>query len=229
MRTSHEGEWVVIQSNSLPWHGAKTVLVVDDHPVVRKGVRTIVESTERFEIVGEAADGLEAIRQAESLRPDIVVLDLAMPTLGGIETIVELRRRLPGVEILVFTLHRNEKVFLQTMAAGARGYVCKGESDHLGPALEAVARREGYLSPTVSETVAHEATEEVWDRRPLTDRERQIVRLVAQGHSNKEIARLLEISIKTTETHRASAMRKTGTNSAAALTIYAARNGLVDL
>ena len=170
------------------WRGMRTVLVVDDHPVVRKGVRTIVESLESFEIVGEAADGFEALEQAESLRPHIIVLDLAMPNLGGIETITELRRRLPGLEILVFTLHRNDQLFLQAIEAGARAYVCKGESDHLSPALEAVSRHEAYLSPTVKEAMSQVSSEEMWDRRPLTDRERQIVRLVAQGHSNKDIA-----------------------------------------
>ena len=214
---------------SAPWHGTRTVVVVDDHPVVRKGVRTIVESLEQFEVVGEAGDGAEAVELAESTHPDIVVMDLAMPGVGGIEAIGELRRRLPSAEILVFTLHRSDQLYLQAMDAGARAYVCKGESEHLGPALEAVSRHRPYFSPAVSEVMAPQSGEELWDRRPLTNRERQIVRLVAQGHSNKEIARLLKISVKTTETHRASAMRKTGTNSVASLTLYAARNGLVDL
>lgn len=217
------------QLNSASWHGSKTVLVVDDHPVVRKGVCTMVESLDQFEVVGEAGDGFGAIELAESLDPDIVVIDLAMPHLGGIEAIVELKRRLAAVEILVFTLHRSDQLYLQAMDAGARAYVSKAESDHLSPALEAVSRRLPYFSPAVSEAASHQSGEELWDRKPLTIRERQIVRLVAEGHSNKEIARLLRISVKTTETHRASAMRKTGTNSVSALTIYAARNGLVDL
>lgn len=217
------------QPNTVPWHGNRTVLVVDDHPVVRKGVCTIVESLDQFEVIGEAGDGLGAIELAEATNPDIVVMDLAMPHLGGIEAIVELKRRLAGVEILVFTLHRSDQLYLQAMDAGARAYVCKAESDHLSPALDAVSRHQAYFSPAVGEAAAHQSSEELWDRKPLTIRERQIVRLVAEGHSNKEIARMLKISVKTTETHRASAMRKTGTNSVSALTIYAARNGLVDL
>lgn len=217
------------QPKTVQWRGTKTVLVVDDHPVVRKGVRTIVESLDQFEVVGEAGDGAEAIELADALTPDIVILDLAMPQLGGIEAIVGIRRCLSGVEILVFTLHRSDQLYLQAMDAGARAYVCKGESDHLSAAIEAVSRRQAYFSPAVSEAVSQLSSDELWDRKPLTVRERQIVRLVAQGYSNKEIARLLNISVKTTETHRASAMRKTGTNSAAALTVYAARNGLVDL
>ncbi|HEY6817037.1 MAG TPA: response regulator transcription factor [Croceibacterium sp.] len=219
----------MLQSNSAPGGGARTVLVVDDHPVVRKGVRTIIESMERFEVVGEAGDGWEAIEQAESVRPDIIVLDLAMPRLEGIDTVVELKRRDSSAEILVFTLHQSDHRCLQAIGAGARAYVCKNESDHLGPALEAVSRGRTYLSPAVNEALSLQSKEEAWDRRALTDRERQVVRLVAQGHSNKSIARLLKISIKTTETHRASAMRKTGANSASALTIYAVRNGIVDL
>lgn len=219
----------MLQSHSVSAHGMRKVLVVDDHPVVRKGVRTIIESLDQFEVVGEAADGREAVDQVEAIHPDIVVLDLAMPQFAGLDAIADLKRRHAGVEILVFTLHRSDYRCLEAMDAGARGYVCKSESDHLGPALEAVSRRQAYFSPTVNEALTQESHEESWDRRPLTDRERQIVRLVAQGHSNKAIARLLSISVKTTETHRASAMRKTGTNSAAALTIYAARNGIIDL
>lgn len=215
--------------NAGSWSGTRTVLVVDDHPVVRKGVRTIVESLGQFEVVGEAGDGAEAVTAAEATKPDIVILDLAMPHVGGIEAIGELRHRVPGVEILVFTLHRSDQLYLQAIAAGARAYVCKGESEHLGPALEAVSRHLPYSSPAVSEVIAHQSSDELWDRKPLTNRERQIVRLVAEGHSNKEIARMLDISVKTTETHRASAMRKAGVNSVAALTVYAARNGLVDL
>jgi DNA-binding NarL/FixJ family response regulator len=203
--------------------------VVDDHPVVRKGVRTIIDSMDNFEVVGEAADGREAVSQVNSVHPDIVVLDLAMPQFDGLDAIADLKRHHAGVEILVFTLHRSDHRCLEAMDAGARGYVCKSESDHLVPALEAVSRHQAYFSPMVDEALSQQSLDEAWDRRPLTDRERQIVRLVAQGHSNKAIARLLLISIKTTETHRASAMRKTGTNSAAALTIYAARNGIVDL
>jgi len=220
---------MLLQSNSAAGRGARTVLVVDDHPVVRKGVRTIVESLDRFEVVGEASDGWEAIEQAGAMQPDIIVLDLAMPHLQGIDAVAELKRRDSGAEILVFTLHQSDHRCLQAMGAGARAYVCKSESDHLGPALEAVSRGRSYLSPSVNEALSLQSNDEAWERRALTDRELQVVRLVAQGHSNKSIARLLRISVKTTETHRASAMRKTGANSASALTIYAVRNGIVDL
>jgi DNA-binding NarL/FixJ family response regulator len=129
----------------------------------------------------------------------------------------------------VFTLHRSQVQLAEAIEAGARGYVCKTETEHLIPAIEAVARHEPYVSPDVSDAATHDSANETWDRRPLTLRERQVVKLVAEGRSNKQIARLLGISIKTTETHRSAAMRKTGANTVTGLTLYAARNGLVEL
>jgi DNA-binding NarL/FixJ family response regulator len=165
----------------------------------------------------------------EKLDPDVVVIDLRMPRLGGIETISELRRRHCTAKFLVFTLHQSEQLCAEALEAGAFGYVCKNETDHLAPALEAVSRQQRYVSPAVSEATSRPARDKVWARTPLTTRERQIIKLVAEGHSNTTISRLLDISVKTAETHRASAMRKTGSNSASQLTMYAARNGIVEL
>jgi DNA-binding NarL/FixJ family response regulator len=219
----------MMHANSRTWRKPKSVLIVDDHPVVRRGVRALVEGSPGLEVVGEAGNGFDAIEAAAATVPDIVVMDLSMPHLGGLETIAELRRQLPEVEVLIFSLHQSEHFLEQATGAGARGYVCKAESDHLVPALEAVARREAYFSPSVGERLVGQSDEEAWDRRPLTLRERQVVKFVAEGFSNKEIARKLNISVKTAETHRSAAMRKTGTNSATGLTLYAARNGLVEL
>jgi DNA-binding NarL/FixJ family response regulator len=206
----------------------KTVLVVDAHPIVRRGVRAFVELLDGFASGGDAASGEDALEQAELAAPDIVVMDLSMPCFTGIETIRAFRRRHPRVAIIIFTLHQSEQLLLRALGAGALAYVCKAESEHLVPALEAVSRGERYLSPGVGEILLQSA-DEMWDRRPLTLREQQVVRLAAEGHPNKDIARLLTISVKTTETHRSAAMRKTGTNSLAALTLYAARNGLVEV
>lgn len=219
----------MLQTNTGPWQDPKTVVVVDDHPIVRRGVRAMVEGHTGFEIVGEADCDEDVIKLAEQTCPDIVVMDLSDPRLHGIKLIGEFRRRLPCVEVLVFTQHQSEQLFAQAIDAGARAFICKAERDHLVPALEAVARHEDYFSPTVQEAHKRESSDEVWDWRPLTDREQQIVKLVAEGQSNRNIAHLLKISIKTIETHRAAAMRKTGTNSIAALTLYAARNGMVAL
>jgi DNA-binding NarL/FixJ family response regulator len=218
-----------MHASSRTWHRAKSVLIVDDHPVVRRGIRALVEGSTDLEVVGEADNGFDALDLAAATEPDIVVMDLSMPQLGGIETLAEMRRRQPEIEVLIFSLHQSEQFLRQATEAGARGYVSKAESEHLLPAIEAVARREPYYSPTLSETFAGETDDEAWDRRPLTLRERQVVKFVAEGFSNKEIARKLGISVKTAETHRSSAMRKTGTNSATGLTLYAARNGLVEL
>lgn len=208
---------------------SKSVLVVDDHPVVRRGIRVLIEASTGHEVIGEAIDGFDALEKAAAMCPDIIVTDLSMPHLGGMEAIGELRRLLPAVEIVVMTVHRSHLQLQDAIEAGARAYVCKTETDHLVPAIEAVARHESYFSPSVSDDISHESAGESWERRPLTLRERQVVKLVAEGRSNKEIARLLGISIKTTETHRSAAMRKTGSNSVTGLTLYAARNGLVEL
>jgi two-component system response regulator NreC len=219
----------MIQSSARVWANLKSVLVVDDHPVVRRGICSLIACSTGHEVIGEAADGFEAIEFAAAAAPDIVVIDLSMPRLGGMEAIAEIRQVLPGVEIVVFTLHRSHVQLAEAIEAGARAYVCKTETDHLIPAIEAVARHEPYVSPAVSEAATHDSGSETWDRRPLTLRERQVVKLVAEGRSNKQIARMLGISIKTTETHRSAAMRKTGTNTVTGLTLYAARNGLVEL
>lgn len=218
----------MIHATSRSWQQSRTVLIVDDHPVIRCGVRALIESASDHTVIGEAGDGFEAIELAETLAPDVVIIDLSMPELSGIDAIAELHRMLPGLAILVFTLHRSDVLLDEARAAGAQGYVCKSESEHLLPGLEAVLRRESYVSPGVSETRPY-SSDEVWDRQALTARERQVVKLVAEGHSNKDIARLLEISVKTTETHRTSAMRKARTKTIAELTLYAARNRLVEL
>lgn len=202
---------------------------MDDHPVVRTGVRKLIGLLTNFEIVGEASGGLEALEMARALNPQVVVLDVSMPGLGGMDTIAGLRRDLPKVQIVVFSMYDNGESVRLAIDAGADAYVCKIDTDHLLPALEAVVRGKSYFSPAISDEHMHQSQDEAWDARPLTARERQIVTLVALGHSNRGIAGLLNISIKTTETHRASAMRKTGTKTAAALTMYAARMGLVEI
>lgn len=188
----------------------------------------MVEALGTFAVVGEARDGQGAVEQASALDPDIVILDLSMPGTDSIDTITNLRRRHSAIEILVFSLYQSDHRVMEAIGAGARAYVCKSETEHLVPALAAISAQQAYFSPTVRDAML-ESDYEAWDRRPLTSRERAIVRLVAEGHSNKEIALLLKISVKTIETHRAAAMRKTGTNSTAGLTMYALRNAIVEL
>lgn len=207
-------------------------MVVDDHMVVRRGVRALIESAPGWEVVGEADNGIEAIRLAEQLQPQVIVMDISMPQVGGIDTTVELRKRLPDVEVLILTMHESDQLVAQAMRAGARGYLLKNESDEkLIDALEALARHQPYFSPGVSETLlqGYLVAESAPDPLRLTPRERQIVKLVAEGNSNKKIAMILNVSIKTVETHRSAAMHKVGAKSSADLALYAARNDLVQL
>jgi DNA-binding NarL/FixJ family response regulator len=206
-----------------------SIMLVDDHELARRGVRSLIEAMPEWSICAEAADGPTALELAARLRPDVVVLDISMPRLSGLELIGELRRILPGVEILALTLHDGERIVAQALKAGARGYVLKSESgEKLLEALAALSRHQTWFCSSVSEGLLRaylaSASPEPGDR--LTARERQIVRLVAAGQSNRQIAQALRVSIKTVESHRGAAMRKVGARSAADLTLYAIRNEL---
>jgi DNA-binding NarL/FixJ family response regulator len=207
-------------------------MLVDDHTVVRRGIRTLIESVPGWVVCGEASDGLTALRMVQEVLPDIVVMDLSMPNLGGIDAAVQMRKLLPHVEILIFTMHESDQLVGQAFRAGARGYLLKSESDEkLMEALEALWRHKPYFSSNVSETLlqGYLNSQPEADPRQLTPRERQIVKLVAEGNTNKRIAIILNVSIKTVETHRSAAMRKLNAKSSAELTLYAARNDLVQL
>jgi DNA-binding NarL/FixJ family response regulator len=208
------------------------VMLVDDHEIVRQGIRSLVESMPDCVLCAEAADGEAAIKAAPEARPDVVVLDVSMPKISGLDVMVELKKLLPAAEILVLTMHDSEKIMAQALRAGARGYVNKTETgERLVEALTAVSRHQTYFSPSVSETLLHFylGADGEQDTEQLTPRQRQIVKLVAEGNSNKRIAHILKISIKTVETHRSEAMRRIGAKSSADLALYAARNELVQL
>jgi DNA-binding NarL/FixJ family response regulator len=207
-------------------------MLADDHAVVRRGLRTLIEGVPGWEVCAEAADGNETVALAAEARPDILIMDLSMPGLGGVDATIQIRKVLPQIEVLILTMHESDRLAGQALRAGARGYLLKGESeDKLMEALEALARHQPYFSPSVSETLlqGYLHSEPTHDLKQLTPRERQIVKLVAEGKSNKVIASVLNLSIKTVETHRSAAMHKVGAKSAADLTLYAARNDLVQL
>jgi DNA-binding NarL/FixJ family response regulator len=211
----------------------KRLMLVDDHEVVRKGIRALVETRPEWTLCAEVGDGMEALKVAKEVQPDLITLDISMPNVSGLDLILQIKRDLPRTEILVLTMHESERIMAQALRAGARGYLLKTESgDRLLEALAALSRHQPYFSSLVSETLlksylgAGSAEEEF---EPLTSRERQTVKLVAEGNSNKKIAMILNVSIKTVETHRASAMRKIGASSSADLTLYAARNELVQV
>jgi len=217
------------QMNRQIWQASTRVLVVDNHAIVRRGVRAMVESKPYWEVVGEADSGIDAIQLVEDLRPHIVVIDLSLPRLGGLDTIIEMRLRQPNLAIIVLTIYYSDSSIWQALEAGALGYVCKNESEHLVRALEAVAMRKPYFSPSVCERLATNEGGQSKDHEQLTPRERQVVKLAAEGNSNKQIALTLNLSTKTVETHRSSAMQKAGARCMADLTRYAARNDIVQV
>jgi DNA-binding NarL/FixJ family response regulator len=221
---------IVSRTSSRP--SVKRVMLADDHAVVRRGLRTLIEGVPGWEVCAEAADGNETVALATQARPDILIMDLSMPGLGGVDATIQIRKILPQIEVLILTMHESDRLAGQALRAGARGYLLKGESeDKLMEALEALSRHQPYFSPSVSETLlqGYLHSEPTHDLKQLTPRERQIVKLVAEGKSNKVIASVLNLSIKTVETHRSAAMHKVGAKSAADLTLYAARNDLVQL
>ncbi len=205
-----------------------SVLLADDHPVFRQGLRALLER-ERFDVIGEASDGLEAIAASERLQPQIVVMDLAMPALNGIDAVREIVRRCPRVKAILLTMHTEEHYVLDALRAGAKGCVSKSQAaEHLLQAIKDVSAGGVYLSPHVSGAVVQAylaKTELPYD--PLTPRERQVLQLIAEGKTTKEAAAVLEVSVKTAETHRTNLMEKLDIHSTAGLVRYAIRRGLL--
>jgi len=205
------------------------ILIADDHPVVRSGVRSIIESHAGWTVVAEAADGKDAVAKAIATKPDVAILAYALPVLSGIEATRQIRQRAPSVEVLIFTMHDNENLLRQSFNAGARGYVLKSDAQQqLISAVQALADHRPFFTDRASQVLLKNfLTRKSRVEQPLTDREQTIVRLVAEAHTNKQIANLLNISLKTVETHRASIMRKLDLTSSAALVRYAIRHNLV--
>jgi len=207
-------------------------MLVDDHTVVRRGVRALIEGVPGWEVCAEASNGSDAIELAAETKPDFLVMDLSMPGLSGIDATVQILKLLPHIEVLILTMHESDRMAGLALRAGARGYLIKNETeDKLIEALEALSRGQPYFSPSVSETLleGYLHSKPNHDLEQLTPRERQVVKLVAEGKSNKGIASALNLSVKTVEAHRATAMQKVGARSAAGLTLYAARNDIVQL
>jgi DNA-binding NarL/FixJ family response regulator len=206
------------------------VLIADDHEVVRSGLRRILEAQPNWEVVAEAGDGKEAIDKAIETRPDVAVLDYSLPLANGIEVTRQIRARNPKTEILIFTMHDNETLVQELLKAGARGYLLKSDAKrHLIGAIESLVAHKPFFTAKVSETLLESFLERPSKQRStLTNRERGVVQLIAEGYTNKQIAYLLNISLKTVETHRAAVMRKLNLSSSAALVRYAIRNKIVE-
>lgn len=204
-----------------------TIVLADDHSVVRQGIRFLLER-EGFEVLGEAANGQEAVHLAEKYQPDVMVLDLSMPILNGITAVGHIRKVSPRTKIILLTMHTDEHHMLQALRAGVKGCVIKTQAvEHLILAIREVCAGGVYLSPTVSGAVVQAyLTKSDTPYDPLTDRERQVLQLVAEGNTTKEIALILGVAAKTAETHRGKVMEKLDIHSTAGLVRYAIRRGL---
>ena len=212
----------------------KRIVIAEDHTIIREGLGSLLSSVPGFEIVGQAGNGAEAVQAVQNLNPDIVLMDLSMPKMDGMEAIRRIKKSSPDTRILVLTVHKNEEYILATFEAGADGYALKYVShSELVAAIKTVLSGETYLSPAVSQVVLEGYLEGKKSRKPkslwtsLTPREKEVLKLIAEGHRNKEIAELLCISVKTTETHRANIMKKLDLHSASALTAFAIEKGVV--
>ena len=206
------------------------ILVADEHEIVRFGLRTLLEAQATWRVVAEAANGKEAITKAVEMAPDVAIIDYSLPLSSGLEVTRQIRAKPPGTEVLIFTINDNETIIRELLQAGVRGYLLKSEAAlDLIAAVRAVASGKLYLTPSLSEALLLSFTARL-DREvsALSTRERQVVQLVAEGCASKVIARLLKISLKTVETHRAAIMRKLNVSSSAALVRYAVRNKLVE-
>ena len=209
------------------------VLIADDHTIVRTGVRLLLQAEPDIEVVGEALNGDEALALAESLRPDVVLMDIAMPGTDGLEATRQIKARFPDMHVLVLTMHRSDEYFFEMLKAGASGYVLKGaETNELIGAIRAVARGEVFLYPTMAKQLLQDYLNRLKEgaglpQPTLTSREKEILRLLAEGYSNKEIAERLVVSSSTIHSHRTNLMRKLNLSSRHDLIQYARERGLV--
>lgn len=209
------------------------VLVVDDHPVVRKGILSCLMNRDHVKVVGEAADGQEAILKVKELQPDVVLMDIDMPQMDGLTVTEKLRKEMPQIKVLILSVHSHRDYVLRIIRAGARGYVLKdAPPDDLVLAIQAVNSGEAFFSPPVARIALNQYVEESDKEAPLaklSEREREVLEHIASGKSNKEIAVALNIGVRTTETHRERIMRKLNIHSVAGLTKFAIANGIVSL
>jgi DNA-binding NarL/FixJ family response regulator len=213
---------------------ALRILLADDHEMVRRGLRSVLEGHEGWEVCGEVGDGRAAVEQAKALQPDIVILDITMPELNGLDAARQIREVAPKAEILILTMHSSECFVREVLAAGARGYVVKSDAGRvLLEAVETLRQHRPFFSAAISEIVLEaylhpeRGSAEV-EGAQLTAREREALQLIAEGKSNKEVADVLGISVRTVETHRLHLMRKLKVRSVSELTRYAIRNRIIE-
>lgn len=211
------------------------VLISDDHAILRSGLKMLLNAETDIEVVGEATTGEEAIRLSGQLHPDLVLMDISMPGMGGIDATAEIKKHQPDVKVLMLTMHENEAYLFRTIKAGGSGYVLKKAADtELLDAIHQVMEGGAFLRPSVTKALVQdylervETGEETDSYGLLTERERQILKLIAEGFTNQEMAKMLVISVRTVETHRAHLMDKLGMHTRSELVKYALRKGLLD-
>ncbi|MET0214027.1 MAG: response regulator transcription factor [Vicinamibacterales bacterium] len=210
------------------------IVLADDHTLFRQGVRRVLEEQAGWQVVAEASDGAEAVRLTLEREPNIVILDIAMPRLNGVEATRQIARRLPDVRVLIVSMYSDDLYITQSLQAGAHGFILKDSADaDLVRAVRDLAAGKSYFSPAVSKVVLDDYVRHLTDRGvtdrfdALSEREREVFQLIAEGHSNKDIAQLLHLSPGTVETHRARVMEKLDVHSAAQIVLYAVRKGVI--
>jgi len=210
------------------------ILLADDHGVVRKGLRFLLERQQGMEVVGEAADGREATRLAESLSPDIVIMDIAMPLLNGIEATAQIVKRDAKIGVIILSMHSDEDYLLSALNAGAKGYLLKDSAEvDLVRAIQAVMRGTPFFSPEIAKTMLEDYMRFLQQRNLqdsyelLTEREKEVLQLLAEGKSNKEVAAILDISVYTVDTHRMHLMQKLNLHNTAEIVLYAVRKKII--
>lgn len=210
------------------------ILLADDHGIVRRGMRALLDAEEGLEVVGEAANGREALKGIETLRPDLAILDVAMPMLNGIEVTAQAMKTFPDLKVIILSMYADEAYVVRALTAGARGYLLKEATEEdLLPAVRAVAAGRSYFSPAISSILLADYVRHLKQRGledsydVLSDREKEVLQLLAEGRSNKETATVLNLSLSTVETHRLKLMQKLGLHNTAEIVLYAVRKGII--
>src|SRR5437588_11905640 len=208
------------------------ILVADDHGIVRSGIRLLLERQPDLDVVAEAADGVEAVQKALAEKPGVCILDVGMPRMTGLQAAREIRSQLPDARVLMLSMHSDERYLFEALKAGASGYVLKAEADQaLVAAARAVGRGEAFLTNAAERSLIRDwmdGDESAGPREPLTPREQEVVKLIAEAHTNTQIAEILHLAEKTVESHRANVLRKLGMRDRVELVRYAIRRGLVE-
>jgi DNA-binding NarL/FixJ family response regulator len=205
------------------------VLIADDHGIVRSGLRLLLDRQSDIEVVAEAEDGADALEKVVAEKPDVAILDVSMPRMTGLQATHEIKKQAPETQVLILSMHDDERYLFEALRAGAAGYVLKRAADQdLLDAVRAAARGEPFLTPSAQQTLIRDFLERGEQQSELTPREQEVVKLIAEAHTNKEIAEILHLSEKTVESHRANVLQKLGMRDRVELVRYAIRNGLVE-